>query len=122
MCAFRLVRVDQDHQHARQDHPRTTRTIGIIDQDREHARQDHPRTTRTIGIIDQDHHHARQDRPRTTRTIGFTDRTIDPSLDVIILILKWEGKRWSWSQREAVGLVNIVVRSSPKEGAHSRTT
>ena len=75
-----------------------------------------PRTTRTIGIIDQDHHHARQDRPRTTRTIGFTDRTIDPSLDVIILIPKWEGKGWSWSQREAAGLVNIVVRSSPKEG------
>ena len=79
-------------------------------------------TSRTIGFLDRDHNDARQDHPRTSRTIGITGGPSDPSLVVIILILKWEGKGWSWSHKEAVGLLNIVVRPSPKEGTHLRNT
>ena len=40
----------------------------------------------------------------------------NPSLVYIILIPKWDGRRWSCSPGERVGSSNIVVRFSSKEG------
>ena len=114
------------------------RTIGIIDQDHTEPRWDHSGTTRLhknyrlgahgtpLGPL-WDHVGPLFFSIGTTRNpagaslgprgaIQIIVGPSNPSLVYIILIPKWDGRRWSCSPGERAGSSNIVVRFSSKEG------